>query len=56
MTQLFMMEETLSPYLEEEYGFSLILHERDFPGGVTIMANIINAVEKSRRMIMILTE
>lgn len=56
MTKLLMMEDTLTPYLEEEYGFSLILHERDFPGGVTIMANIINAVEKTRRMIMILTK
>ena len=51
-----MIGNTLTPYLEELFGFSLILHERDFPGGVTIMANIINALEKSRKMIMLLTK
>ncbi len=55
MKSLFMIEGSLKPYLEEEFDFSLILHERDFPGGVTIISNIINAVESSRRMIMLLT-
>ena len=56
MRKLFMVGETLSLQLEEVFGFSLVLHERDFPGGVTIMANIISAVQQSRRMIMILTK
>ena len=51
-----MVGNTLTPYLEEEHDFKLILHERDFPGGVTIMANIVRAVERSRKMIMILTK
>ncbi len=56
MCKLFMVGDTLDPYLEKEHDFSLVLHERDFPGGVTIMANIIRAVERSRKMIMILTK
>ena len=50
-----MVDGTLEPYLEREFDFSLILHERDFPGGVTIIQNIIHALNKSRRMIMMLT-
>ncbi len=56
MQKLFMVGETLSLQLEEVHDFSLVLHERDFPGGVTIMANIISAVQQSRRMIMVLTK
>ncbi len=54
--KVLMVTNTSTPYLEAEYGFSLILHERDFPGGVTIMSNIINAVESTRRMIMLLSK
>ncbi len=50
-----MVDDTLEPYLEKEFDFSLILHERDFPGGVTIIENIIRAVNRTRRMIMMLT-
>ena len=50
-----MVGDTLTPYLESELDFSLILHERDFPGGVTIIENIIQALNRSRRMIMMLT-
>ncbi len=53
---LFMIGESLTPYLEEDHEFSLILHERDFPGGVTIMSNIINAVDSTRRTIMVLSK
>ncbi len=51
-----MVQNTMILYLEEEHGFQVILHERDFPGGVTIMANIVRAVERSRKMIMILSK
>ncbi len=51
-----MVHETLTPYLEEEFDFNLILHERDFPGGVTIMANIVRAVDSTRRMILVLSK
>ncbi len=50
-----MMDENLELYLEQDLGFKFILHERDFPGGVTIIYNIIRAVESSRRMIVLLT-
>ena len=50
-----MVKDTSEPYLERDFGLRLILHERDFPGGVTIIYNIIQAVERSRRMIVLLT-
>ena len=56
MKRLIMVGNTLTPYPEQEHGFMVILHERDFPGGVTIMANIIRAVDKSRKMIMVLSK
>ncbi|XP_045163074.2 uncharacterized protein LOC123527575 [Mercenaria mercenaria] len=45
----------LYPKLEKELGFKLCLHFRDFVPGETISNNIINAVEGSRRTILILT-
>lgn len=41
--------------LEKEHGFQLILHQRDFSPGVPIMRNIAEAVQKTRRMIMLLS-
>ena len=41
--------------MEKEHGFKLMLHERDFVAGMTIRRNIINAIEHSRRMIVILS-
>ena len=41
--------------MEKEDGFKLMLHERDFVAGTTIRRNIINAIEQSRRMIVILS-
>ncbi len=54
--ELFMVKGTKIPYLEQEHGFRIILHERDFPVGYTIMGNIVNAVERSRKMIMVLSK
>ena len=42
-------------HFEDEFDFKLILHERDFVPGVTIHANIVDAIKHSRRMIMILS-
>ena len=42
-------------HFEDEFNFNLILHERDFVPGVTIHANIVDAIKRSRRMIMILS-
>ncbi|XP_033727764.1 neurogenic locus notch homolog protein 2-like [Pecten maximus] len=45
----------LFPKLEKELGFTLCLHHRDFLPGETIANNIINAIDNSRRTILILT-
>ncbi len=42
-------------YLEEELGFTVCIHERDFMPGQHILANIQNAIEKSRRTIAIIS-
>ncbi|RUS75705.1 hypothetical protein EGW08_016520 [Elysia chlorotica] len=45
----------LYPKLEQELGFKLCLHFRDFPPGEAIANNIIQAVERSRRTILVLS-
>ena len=57
MLNLFMTAGTLTPYLEEKsYKFKMVLHERDFLGGRTIMSGIVDAINNSRRMIMVLSK
>ena len=41
--------------LEKEYGFRLVIHERDWIAGRTIRANITDSIEKSRRVIFIIS-
>ena len=41
--------------MEKEDGFKLMLHERDFVAGATIRKNIMDGIEQSRRMIVILS-
>ncbi len=41
--------------IEVDYGFKLFIHQRDFIAGRTIMANIIHGIEKSRRVIFIMS-
>ena len=55
MRKLFMKYDEVTPILEEDHGFQLILHQRDFMPGAAITTNIADAVEKSRRMIMLLS-
>ncbi|XP_060082255.1 uncharacterized protein LOC132561580 [Ylistrum balloti] len=45
----------LYPKLEMEMGFKVCMHFRDFTPGEAIANNIISAIERSRRTIMILT-
>ena len=52
---VFMKEDRRTLYFEDDFDFKLILHERDFVPGVTIHANIVDAIKHSRRMIMILS-
>ena len=42
--------------LEDEYGLSLCIHERDFTPGRYIAENIIQAVKPSRRTIILLSK
>lgn len=46
---------TLFPKLEEEMGFRLCIHLRDFQAGELISNNIIDAIEKSRRTILVIS-
>ena len=41
--------------LEKEYGFRLMIHQRDWIAGRTIRANIMDGIEKSRRVIFVLS-
>ncbi|KAK3089029.1 hypothetical protein FSP39_000251 [Pinctada imbricata] len=52
--QEFVLQQ-LHPKLEAEMGFKLCLHFRDFTPGDAIANNIIQAIENSRRTIMILS-
>ncbi len=50
-------QQELTHYiLEEEYGFKLCVHNKDFIAGVPIGTSITNAVNLSRRVIILLTE
>ncbi len=42
--------------LEEEHGFELCVHSRNFMGGTAIATNIANAILLSRRTIILLTQ
>ncbi len=42
--------------VEVDYGFKLFIHQRDFIAGRTIMANVQDGIEKSRRIIFILSK
>lgn len=44
-----------TPILEEDHGFRLTLHQRDFMPAATILDNIVRAVTGNRRMIMLLS-
>ena len=50
-----MKRDRTTLFFEDDFHFKLILHERDFVPGVTIHANIVDAIKHSRRMIMILS-
>ncbi len=45
----------LTPILEEDHGFQLVLHQRDFIPGTPIITNIATFVVETRRMIMLLS-
>ena len=39
--------------LETDYGFRFMIHERDWIAGRTIRANIMDGIDKSRRIIFV---
>ncbi len=41
--------------LERVHGFRLMIHARDWMAGRTIRANVVDGVEKSRRVIIIMS-
>ena len=45
----------LIPKIENEWGLTLILEQRDFEPEYSIFYNICNAVEKSKKKILVLT-
>ncbi len=45
----------LTPKLEEEYGFKLCLHHRDFMPGYDIADNIVQAIQDSSKVVLILS-
>ncbi len=49
------MKDYVQRYLEQELGYRLCFHERDFLVGESILANIEAAINHSRRMIMIIS-
>ena len=55
MRELFLKSDGLTPVLEEDHDFKLVLHQRDFRPGAAILHNIAQAVTRSRRMIMLLS-
>ena len=55
MNTCLMKYDGVTPILEEDHGFKLALHQRDFIPGITILNNIANTIAKSRRMIMLLS-
>lgn len=51
----FFVHENLLKILEEESGFKLCLHKRDFLAGIDIAENITSAIHNSRKVIVIMT-
>ena len=50
-----MKPNAINLYLEEDFNFKLLLHERDFTPGVSIQTNIADAIMHSRKMFMVLS-
>ena len=50
------MLKHIQGYLEEELGFKLCIHERDFMPGTSIIGNIEEAVKHSRRTIVLISK
>lgn len=49
------MKDELKSYLEDDFNFELILHQRDFTPGLSIQDNIADAITQSRRMFTVLS-
>ncbi len=56
MKEMFLKYDALTVILEEDHGFKLVLHQRDFLAGRAILTNMAEMVTTSRRMIMLLSK
>ena len=54
ISDIFMKDE-LKLYLEDDFNFELVLHQRDFTPGLSIQDNIADAITQSRRMFTVLS-
>ncbi|KAL4238245.1 hypothetical protein ACF0H5_002958 [Mactra antiquata] len=48
--------DKLLPILETEYGYKLCIHERDFGVGAYINDNIVQNINNSKKMLLVLSE
>ncbi|XP_064615731.1 toll-like receptor 13 [Liolophura sinensis] len=46
----------LRQFLEDENNYTICLHDRDFPVGVSIQQNIVDAVNNSRKVILVINK
>lgn len=49
------VKNNLLPNLEENFGLRLCIHDRDFTPGKEIAANIVNAIQNSRKIVFLLS-
>ena len=49
------VRSTLQPMLEDECGYTLSLHYREFPPGAAIVDSIVNFIYDSRRIVVVVT-
>ncbi|CAC5393357.1 unnamed protein product [Mytilus coruscus] len=51
-----LVKDTLVQFLEKDNDFKLCLHQRDFRAGENIVDNIIDAICKSREVVIVITQ
>ena len=49
------VKQKMLPNLEDRFGLSLCVHDRDFTPGKEIAANVVNAIQNSRKIVVLLS-